>query len=425
MNVMVQGSSNKVFLGCVSLVAAILLIASIISPLKLQADVVAESITLQPAVELSKCSRSALDADEKVSVDFKGFEKLKFLDSIPKLHPLIKEQWKKFNKSLDDSGRFTKECFERATRFTNNEVPDHGGRYYKDYGWHIHNITIRNGKVLWSHDQLHPREKDLGNFLNALYEANPDLPDIFFWESMGDGALCAPWLTENCALPMLVHEAGMDCASWLATSRPTVVTPIYFQEPNFSTWHQKLEIAVWRGTTTGGAGWSMQHQGGIRFKLVNLSLEHPHLLDAKFSGIVQTDNQELIQYLQDTGRLCRTCLIDSSSWHKWKYLVVVDGNSNADRFPYFLATGSVVLRQEWVGLEVFEYGLKPWVHYIPVKRDLSDLIEKIEWAKSHDEQCKQIAMNAWCYIDKAFTHPGTTEYWRGFIKAYAEIVPRV
>lgn len=35
--------------------------------------------------------------------------------------------------------------------------------------------------------------------------------------------------------------------------------------------------------------------------------------------------------------------------------------------------------------------LKPWKHYVPIKRNLSDLLEKIEWAKEHDEEAKKIA----------------------------------
>ena len=37
--------------------------------------------------------------------------------------------------------------------------------------------------------------------------------------------------------------------------------------------------------------------------------------------------------------------------------------------------------------------LKAWNHYIPVKSDMSDLIEKIEWCKDHDKDCKAIAEN--------------------------------
>lgn len=29
--------------------------------------------------------------------------------------------------------------------------------------------------------------------------------------------------------------------------------------------------------------------------------------------------------------------------------------------------------------------IKPWEHYIPVRMDLEDLEEKLQWAKEHDE----------------------------------------
>lgn len=38
--------------------------------------------------------------------------------------------------------------------------------------------------------------------------------------------------------------------------------------------------------------------------------------------------------------------------------------------------------------------IKPWVHYVPVKLDLSDLMEKLEWAETHQDEAKRIADNA-------------------------------
>jgi len=58
----------------------------------------------------------------------------------------------------------------------------------------------------------------------------------------------------------------------------------------------------------------------------------------------------------------------------------------AYRFPYLLALDAVVLKQDSEYYEHFYPQLKPWVHYIPVKRDLSDVIEKIKWARQHDEE---------------------------------------
>jgi spore maturation protein CgeB len=47
--------------------------------------------------------------------------------------------------------------------------------------------------------------------------------------------------------------------------------------------------------------------------------------------------------------------------------------------------------------------LKPYVHYIPVKADLSDLEEQYQWAEEHPQEAKQIAANALEYAQKNLT----------------------
>jgi hypothetical protein len=42
--------------------------------------------------------------------------------------------------------------------------------------------------------------------------------------------------------------------------------------------------------------------------------------------------------------------------------------------------------------------LIPWKHYVPVKADLSDLQEKIQWAKEHDAMAHEIAENARAFV---------------------------
>ena len=44
--------------------------------------------------------------------------------------------------------------------------------------------------------------------------------------------------------------------------------------------------------------------------------------------------------------------------------------------------------------EYFEHALKPWIHYIPVRVDLSDLQSAIEWAVTHDTEAERIALRA-------------------------------
>ncbi|XP_045412613.1 protein O-glucosyltransferase 3 isoform X2 [Lemur catta] len=76
---------------------------------------------------------------------------------------------------------------------------------------------------------------------------------------------------------------------------------------------------------------------------------------------------------------------------KYKYQVNVDGTVAAYRYPYLMLGDSLVLKQDSPYYEHFYLALKPWKHYVPVKRNLSDLLEKVKWAKENDEEAKKIA----------------------------------
>ena len=75
----------------------------------------------------------------------------------------------------------------------------------------------------------------------------------------------------------------------------------------------------------------------------------------------------------------------------------MDGTVAAYRFPYLLAGDSVVFKQDSPYYEFFYDELTEWKEYIPVKRDLSDLVEKLEWAVNHDDEAHKIALNGQKY----------------------------
>lgn len=62
-------------------------------------------------------------------------------------------------------------------------------------------------------------------------------------------------------------------------------------------------------------------------------------------------------------------------------------------FPYILTGNSVVFKQESPFYEHFYKNLIPNVHYIPIERDLSDLVEKIQWAMNNDNKALIISQN--------------------------------
>ena len=61
----------------------------------------------------------------------------------------------------------------------------------------------------------------------------------------------------------------------------------------------------------------------------------------------------------------------------------------AYRLPYLLAGDSVVLKQDSGYYEHFYSQLRPWEHYIPVRADLGDLLDKITWARQHDQEVRR------------------------------------
>ena len=86
---------------------------------------------------------------------------------------------------------------------------------------------------------------------------------------------------------------------------------------------------------------------------------------------------------------------------KYRYLIDIEGGDLrlgftgfSERIPYLLHTGRLLFivdrpLHDWV-LSLLE----PWVHYVPVKRDFSDLFEKIEWADTHPVEVGEIIKNA-------------------------------
>jgi len=76
---------------------------------------------------------------------------------------------------------------------------------------------------------------------------------------------------------------------------------------------------------------------------------------------------------------------------RYRYLIDIDGFANAWSFFEKLLLGCCILK---VGspFEQWFYGdIAEWEHFVPVRQDLSDLAEKIEWCRSNDAEARAIA----------------------------------
>jgi hypothetical protein len=86
----------------------------------------------------------------------------------------------------------------------------------------------------------------------------------------------------------------------------------------------------------------------------------------------------------------------------YKYQALLDGvTCTYPGSQWRLLSGCLTFKQESDAIMWFYPELIPWVHYIPLKNDLHDVVGKIYWARKNDAKAYEIAMNARTF---ALTH---------------------
>jgi hypothetical protein len=91
---------------------------------------------------------------------------------------------------------------------------------------------------------------------------------------------------------------------------------------------------------------------------------------------------------------------------KYKYILDIDGWSNAwDGLRWKLYSGSVVLKHIGVFEQWYYKELQPFVHYVPVKNDFSDLVAMVEWCRANQSKCLQISRNARAFAKERLNYP--------------------
>jgi len=87
----------------------------------------------------------------------------------------------------------------------------------------------------------------------------------------------------------------------------------------------------------------------------------------------------------------------------YRYLLDIGGNGYSGRLKYLMFSRRPILIIERKYVEYFYEDLIPFQHFIPVKEDLSDLLEMAQWLKNHKEEAEEIAMNMFNYAIRNFT----------------------
>ena len=159
-------------------------------------------------------------------------------------------------------------------------------------------------------------------------------------------------------------------------------------------WSERAETVFWRGsgshngwTTSGAPVKSLQD---IQRVQMALRLRDNSRADVGLVGAWNEQPEaETLQFLSQE-RILRTHT-PMRDHAQYRYQIDIDGVANAWATLERFLCGSCVLKVQSL-FEMWYYpSIHPWVHYVPVQADLSDLEERLHWCFEHSEEARAIA----------------------------------
>lgn len=164
--------------------------------------------------------------------------------------------------------------------------------------------------------------------------------------------------------------------------------------PHRIPWEQRIPKAVWRGGLSGEM---------LRIDTVKACLNIPH------TDVKLVDNWPREEYNPEKTPELFGDRIEAYDQCKYKAIFWIDGNCISSNVLWIFGSGSVPIiineTEFW-----FKKMLVPWVHYVPVKPDLSDLEEKVCWIFNNDDEARMIAENALEFCRTVLSPEGQQTY---------------
>lgn len=310
--------------------------------------------------------------------------------------------------------------------------------------WYANNCLIRPEFPVGENDRGVSNLKDLLTMLCAKRE----VPDIELFFNRRDFPLIKRDDTEPYdhifdqeKFPLISHRYDKYCPilSMVTTDNHTDIpfptmedwARVSQQEdgklfaPDFKTyvtdtttrWETKRPTAVFRGAST---GCGVTIETNPRLKLAHMS--HRTVVEDGFplldAGITKWNcrprkisKQPYLQVIdQSKMGFPLATFLSPQEQSNYKYIINVDGHVSAFRLSFELSMGSVLLLQESKYRVWFRSYLQEYVHYVPIKEDLSNLYDQIRWCRAHDDECRQIVANAQLFYKTYLTKKGILDY---------------
>lgn len=180
----------------------------------------------------------------------------------------------------------------------------------------------------------------------------------------------------------------MKC--YYQAQRPVAYTAV----ADYVDWGSKRDCAVFRGGLTGTGASPLTNQRmalllrrSADFDVKGTSWNQRY----KYCPVQKQIAMPMKCSALDVG--CHNYLTLQEQQSKYRYVVTADGHSGADRLGALMCGNQNILKisppqhalcpDTWVSQRVHA-----WQHYIPVRSDMADLEDKLQWARSNEESCR-------------------------------------
>jgi hypothetical protein len=156
--------------------------------------------------------------------------------------------------------------------------------------------------------------------------------------------------------------------------------------PHYVPWEQKSNKLCYRGS------YLANRMGQcVRSRMIRMLLDYPEPKNCKLCRLWNNDQYTFME--KELFAEKEVDRIPFQEFFKYKIFFILDGVVIASNHMWGFGTGCIPFMitnaKFW-----FKDLIKPNIHYISVKYDLSDLFEKIEWVKNNDSEAQKIAENA-------------------------------
>lgn len=226
--------------------------------------------------------------------------------------------------------------------------------------------------VLWSGYKIPP-----GDY---LFSINDGVNADFGWPVL---AFAAPrqLVTQGKAILIPDYEAltNMYLGAFKSIDKTLTLYP----------WHKKINKIFWRGSLTGSTHMNNDLLGSDRLRMLN-SVKNTNFTDVSLTDYSTQHNAEFLQKVKKLYPLSKAIAPGHSI--AYKYLLDVDGNScSYTRMAWILYSNSALFKHQSDRMQWYYDQLQPYVHYVPIKNDFSNLQEQYQWAEEHPQEMQMIA----------------------------------